>query len=68
MKFLARLFGAVISMDVDEREDGIYQVTVPGLPMFHVIGATKSEALETAVEILKGHIEKNSARYSDRRS
>ncbi len=50
---------AVIGVEIDKREDGSHQITIPVFPMFHVVGATKSEALETAKEILKQHLEKN---------
>ncbi len=49
----------VISMALGEREDGSFQVTIQVLPMFHVVGATKPEALETAMNILKEHLERN---------
>ena len=48
-----------ISMDLAEREDGSFQVTIQVLPLFHVVGASKPEALEIAMKILKGHLERN---------
>lgn len=48
-----------IPLASEKRSDGSYSITSPLVPMFHAVGEDEPTALNNAVEILKGHLERN---------
>lgn len=49
----------VIELATTKRDDGCWEITIPKLPMFHVVGGSERLALDAAQSVLTEHLKLN---------